>query len=351
MNTDETYINRCIQLAKNGLGNVAPNPLVGSVIVHNNIIIGEGFHQKFGFAHAEVNAINSVENKELLKNATIYVNLEPCAHHGKTPPCAELITKMQIPNVVIGMVDPNEKVAGKGIEILKKAGCNVKVGILEKECLDLNKRFIVNQTKKRPYIILKWAQTNDGFIDIIRTPCENNRPTWITGEEMKTIVHKWRTEEDAILVGANTVIFDNPMLTSRNWKGKNPIRVLIDPLLKTPIDSAIYNDSAITYIFNSTKNETINSNHFIQIDFGNNVLENMLKTLYNNGISSIIIEGGLETHNSFIKQNIWDEARILTGNISFNKGIPAPQISGKLIENFVFKNDSLSLYYNSKSIL
>ncbi|MEI7596754.1 MAG: bifunctional diaminohydroxyphosphoribosylaminopyrimidine deaminase/5-amino-6-(5-phosphoribosylamino)uracil reductase RibD [Bacteroidota bacterium] len=349
MNSDEIYIKRCLQLAENGLGNVAPNPMVGAVIVCNGIIIGEGFHQKFGQAHAEVNAINNVENKELLKQSTIYVNLEPCAHYGKTPPCAELIVKMGIPNIVIGMIDPNEKVAGKGIEILKKAGCNVKVGVLENECKELNKRFITNQTKKRPYIILKWAQTKDGFIDIIRIPCENNRPTWITGENLRTIVHKWRTEEQGILVGANTVIFDNPMLTSRNWEGSNPTRILIDPELKSPLNSSIFDNSAPTYIFNSLKTDDNDSNSFIKIDFSENAINQILSHLFNKGISSVIIEGGRETLCSFIRSEIWDEARILTGNKFFNEGIKAPEIKGITKATTALGTDSITLLYNPKN--
>jgi len=324
---------RCLTLAQKGLSFVAPNPMVGCVIVHNNKIIGEGYHKVYGGPHAEVNAINSVEEKELLKEATVYVNLEPCNHYGKTPPCSDLLIKHQVKTVVIGCIDSFDKVAGKGIEKLRKAGIEVITGILEKESRELNKRFFTFHEKKRPYIILKWAQTNDGFIG-------NKENTWISGTEAKTLVHQWRSEETGILIGRNTAIIDNPQLTTRLVQGKNPIRIVIDLSLKTTKNLNIFDNSSPTLIFNSIKNETKNNVEWIKINT-QHTLQNICDILYQKGINSIIVEGGAQTLQSFIDTNLWDEALVFQSNKEFKEGIKAPRIK-KHHENINFiGNDKL----------
>ncbi|WMI65563.1 bifunctional diaminohydroxyphosphoribosylaminopyrimidine deaminase/5-amino-6-(5-phosphoribosylamino)uracil reductase RibD [Aestuariibaculum sp. YM273] len=333
MKTHEFYIKRCIEIAKNGLGSTRPNPMVGSVIVHNNKIIGEGFTSSYGGNHAEVNAINSVKHKNLLKKATIYVTLEPCSHYGKTPPCSDLIIKHQIPNVVIGCLDDNILVAGKGIEKLKNAGCQVTVGVLENECKTHHKRFFTFHNKKRPYIILKWAETTDGFI----APETRNeqKPVWITNSYSRQLVHKWRAEEQAILVGTNTVLQDNPSLTTRNWTGEHPIRIVLDAKNKLPKDLAVFNNEART--ISITKSD---------IDFSKQVAQQICELLHQENITSIIIEGGAKTLQTFIDENLWDEARIFTGNATFKNGTKAPEFSGRLISEKQIINDTLKIYTN-----
>jgi diaminohydroxyphosphoribosylaminopyrimidine deaminase/5-amino-6-(5-phosphoribosylamino)uracil reductase len=319
----EKYINRCIELAKNGLGTTYPNPLVGSVIVYNDKIIGEGWHKKAGEPHAEVNAINSVKDKTLLSRATIYVSLEPCSHFGKTPPCADLIVFHKIPNVVIGTVDPNIKVAGKGIKKLMEAGANVTIGILEKECHDLNKRFFTFHTKKRPYIILKWAETADGFIAPIAK--DEQKPVWITNSYSRQLVHKWRTEEQAILVGTNTVLDDNPSLNARDYSGNNPIRIVLDKSGKINTKYHV-KDNSIKSIF-ITENDNLQSNEnciYEKCSFDENLNETILAVLVKHQIQSVIIEGGSQTIQSFIAKNLWDEALIFKGKNIFEKGVKAP---------------------------
>jgi len=333
LNTHETYIKRCIEISKNGLGCTRPNPMVGSVIVHNNIIIGEGYTSEYGKAHAEVNAINSVKNKDLLKASTLYVTLEPCSHFGKTPPCSLLIIQHKIPNVVIGCIDDNEKVAGKGVAILKKNNTNVIVGVLENECKIHHRRFFTFHNKKRPYIILKWAQSYDGFI----APKTKNeqKPVWVTNSLSRQLVHKWRAEEQAILVGTNTVLEDNPSLTTRDWIGKNPIRVVIDKEEKLLKTHHVFNKNAKTICI--TKND---------IDFSKNIAHQICELLFKNNINSIIIEGGAKTLQTFIDKNLWDEARIFTGPISFTTGIKAPIFSGQLISEKKLVTDILKIYNN-----
>lgn len=333
MKIHQKYISRCIELAKNGLGTTYPNPLVGSVIVHNNKIIGEGWHRKAGEPHAEVNAVNSVKDLSLLKESTIYVSLEPCSHFGKTPPCADLIIKHQIPHVVIGTVDPFAKVCGAGIEKLKKAGCNVTIGILEKECNELNKRFFTFHQKKRPYIILKWAETIDGFI--APASRKENKPVWITNEYSRQLVHKWRTEEQAILVGTQTVVDDNPKLNVRDWSGNNPIRVVLDRKHKISKESHIFDNSAPTILIDEST-----------ISFTENIVNQIIETLYQNNIQSVIIEGGNKTLQSFINEKVWDEARIFRGHNSFTNGTKAPEINGKLVKREFIIDDELLIFSN-----
>lgn len=352
MEKHKKYIRRCIELAKNGLGTTYPNPLVGSVIVYNNKIIGEGWHKKSGTPHAEVNAVNSVKDKSLLKKSTIYVSLEPCSHFGKTPPCCDLIIENEIPNVVIGTVDPNIKVAGNGIKKLIEVGKNVSVGILESECRELNRRFFTFHEKKRPYVILKWAESQDGFIapSTLRQAQDdgkNRKPVWITNEFSRQLVHKWRSEEQAILVGTNTVIDDNPKLDVRDWTGNNPIRVILDQNNRIPKESTIYDNQVKTIIF-SNLSKSINEENtiFEVIDFKKNLAEQILNVLYKHQIQSIIIEGGSQTLQTFIDENLWDEARVFIGNHNFENGTKAPIINLKNTEKHSIKNDILIISRN-----
>ena len=332
-------------MAKNGLGTTYPNPLVGCVIVFENTIIGEGWHKKSGEAHAEVIAIESVQNKELLSSSTLYVSLEPCSHFGKTPPCADLILKYKIPNVVIGTIDPNSKVAGKGIQKLKDSGVNVTFGILEKEGNELNKRFFTFHRKSRPYIILKWAESADGFISPINK--SEQKPVWISNEYSRQLVHKWRSEEQAILVGTQTIIDDNPSLTVRDWVGNNPIRVVIDR--ENTIDSSynVFDNQAKTIVF-SSKEVTSNSDtiQYIKVDFDKNSTQAIVDKLFENNIQSIIIEGGRKTIQSFIDAHLWDEARVFIGGINLNEGTEAPKINNTIYSKSYLKKDTLLTYRN-----
>lgn len=329
----EKYIKRCIEIAKSGLGTTAPNPMVGCVIVHNEQIIGEGFTSPYGGDHAEINALKSVTNISQLKEATLYVTLEPCSHFGKTPPCADAIVKYGIPKVVIGNIDTHSKVAGKGIEKLKESGCKVIVGVLEADCKEHHKRFFTFHNKKRPYIILKWAETVDGFI-APETKSEQ-KPVWITNELSRQLVHKWRAEEQAILVGTNTVVEDNPSLTVRDWAGENPIRIVIDKDEKLSVDHIIFNEDAKTIIISNGNT-----------DFNQPLAKQICKILFDNNINSVIIEGGRQTLQTFIDENLWDEARVFTGNSKFNEGIKAPIFSGKLISEEKILVDTLKIYKN-----
>lgn len=351
MNFDEKYLLRCLELAKNGLGNVAPNPMVGCVIVFDGKIIGEGYHQEYGKAHAEVNAIHSVKDKTLLKKSTLYVNLEPCAHFGKTPPCANLIVEHHIPRVVIGCVDSFSEVSGKGIEKLKNAGIDVSVGVLEKESLELNKRFFTFHNKKRPYIILKWAETKDGFIDVQRineiagqTHIEIDN--WITSPLSKQLVHKWRSEEAAIMVGTNTALNDNPQLNVREWKGKNPTRVVVDLHDRLPQNLYVFDKSIPTLVFSLTKQEQENNLTFVKINDPKNLIQEVLDELYKRNIQSIIIEGGATLLQSFIDLNYWDEARIFVGNRKFTTGLKAPSLKGNLKTEELIDVDRLKWIVN-----
>ena len=339
--TDEIYIQRCIDLAQKGIRAVAPNPMVGCVIVVNDKIIGEGYHQRYGEAHAEVNAINNVANQSLLNKATLYVSLEPCSHTGKTPPCAELIIKSGIKKVVVGTKDPNPIVGGKGIEKLKNRGIEVKEGILQKQCLELNKRFFTYHEKQRPYVILKWAQTLDGFLDRIRDD-ETQKINWISEPETKTIVHKWRSEEQSILVGRNTITNDNPSLTVRDYGGINPIRLVIDSQLQIGGELNIYSKDAPTIVFNRIKNETENNVEWVKIK--ETSTKNILEELYKRGIQSVFVEGGSRTLQYFIIDNVWDEARVVVGQKYFKDGYKAPIINKVPIKSIPFGKDMIHYY-------
>jgi diaminohydroxyphosphoribosylaminopyrimidine deaminase/5-amino-6-(5-phosphoribosylamino)uracil reductase len=343
------YLQRCIDLALLGAGSVSPNPMVGAVIVHDGQVIGEGYHQKYGQAHAEVNAINSVLARfdnadELLRQSTIYVSLEPCAHYGKTPPCADLIIKHRIPTVVIGCRDPFSQVNGRGIEKLQAAGIEVITGVMEAECLELNKRFFTRIQKQRPYIILKWAQTQDGYF----APADGSQ-FWITGPEAKRLVHKWRSEEDAILVGKHTAQIDNPQLNVREWEGRNPKRVVIDRRLELSTDLHLFDQSVETLVFNEIKTDIDGRIKYIALeDFDNFVPQYILFQLYIQDIQSVIIEGGAATLKAFIDAGLWDEARIFTGNKSLGGGIKSPVIDGVKTEEYPVGGDQLKIIYHSR---
>lgn len=343
----EKYIQRCIQLAANGLGTTGSNPMVGSVLVHNNVIIGEGWHYKAGLPHAEVNAINSVKNKSLLKEATIYVSLEPCSHFGKTPPCSDLIVDSGIKKVVVGTIDPFSEVAGRGIEKLRNAGCEVMVGVLEEACQALNKRFFTFHTKKRPYIFLKWAETADGFIAPEYSKEAKREPVWITDQFSKQLVHKQRSIEQAILVGTETVIKDNPSLNTRFWKGEDPLRVVLDLKNRIPTDSKIFKDNKPTLVLTFKEKENTKTVIYETINREKPIVENICKILYKYEIQSVIVEGGKKTLETFIEANRWDEAFVYSGDtVFFNKGIQAPKLEkdGRILKNKT--KDILTHYIN-----
>jgi len=340
---DELYMRRCLQLASKGLGYTYPNPMVGCVIVHQNKIIGEGWHQKSGMPHAETRAISSVQNPSLLSKSTLYVNLEPCNHFGKTDPCTNLIIEKKIPKVVIGIQDPNSNTNGKGIKKLIKNGCKVVVNVLEEKCYRLNKRFFTFHIKKRPYIILKWARSLDSFISPVMSRKKNKEIFWITNKNSIQCSHKLRSEENAILIGVNTVINDDPSLTTRQWKGNNPKRYIIDPNLRIPKDAKILKDKYFVKIINSKINKLDNSKEWIKCDLKN--FYNIIELLYKDNIQSVIIEGGASTIQSFINAKVWDEAQVFTGDKILKDGISEPLINEKIFKQLSLKNDLLSYYY------
>jgi diaminohydroxyphosphoribosylaminopyrimidine deaminase/5-amino-6-(5-phosphoribosylamino)uracil reductase len=339
--TDEIYMQRCIDLAKKGIRAVAPNPMVGCVLVVEDKIIGEGYHERYGEAHAEVNAINNVSDKSLLKKATLYVSLEPCSHTGKTPPCAELIIKKGIKKVVIGTKDSNPIVGGKGIEKLKNGGVQVEEGILQEQCLELNKRFFTFHEKQRPYVILKWAQTLDGFLDRNRED-ETQKINWISEPETKTLVHKWRSEEQSILVGRNTITNDNPSLTVRDYGGINPIRLVIDSQLQISGALNVYSKDAPTIVFNRIKDKKENNIEWVKIN--ETSTKNILEVLHERGIQSVFVEGGSRTLQYFIIDNVWDEARVVVGQKYFKEGYKAPIINKVPIKSIPFGKDMIHYY-------
>ncbi|WP_262909911.1 bifunctional diaminohydroxyphosphoribosylaminopyrimidine deaminase/5-amino-6-(5-phosphoribosylamino)uracil reductase RibD [Tenacibaculum finnmarkense] len=349
---NEKYIKRCLQLAKNGIGTARPNPSVGAVIVYKNTIIGEGFTSAYGGNHAEVNAINSVKDKTLLKEATIYVTLEPCAHFGKTPPCADLIVKHHIPKVVIGCVDTNSLVAGKGIERLQNAGINVTIGVLEDECKKHHKRFFTVQNKKRPYIVLKWAETADGFIAPLKRDAQ--QPVWISNSYSQQLVHKIRSQEQAILVGTNTVIADNPSLDVRHWAGNNPVRVVLDKNLRIPSNLTVFDEKVKTLVLvdKATKINKVKEQVEVleKIDFSSRVAEQICSVLQKHQIQSVLIEGGAQTLQTFIDANLWDEAQVFVGETSFKNGVEAPRLSTEkiLLKKQNIASDVLRIFENTQ---
>ncbi len=340
---------RCFDLALEGAGSVAPNPMVGAVLVYNDRIIGEGYHEKYGEAHAEVNCIKSVsiENRHLIQSSTLYVSLEPCAHYGKTPPCSQLIIDHQIPKVVIACADPFSKVNGKGIENLKAAGIEVVLGVLEEEAKYLNRRFFVFHQKKRPFIILKWAETEHHFIG-----SDREERLFISNDISNLLVHRWRSEETAIMVGTNTALKDNPSLTNRLWSGKNPIRILLDRHLKVSQDSNIFQTEATTIIFNELKSDIEENLIYVQIDFRKDIIVQIMEYCYTYPIQSILVEGGAKLLQSFIDLSIWDEARIIQNkNLKLDNGIAAPVLKNhELIDSFQLSTDSVLIYQNGQKI-
>ena len=339
---EEHFIMRCLQLAALGIGNTAPNPLVGAVLVYNDRIIGEGYHEHYGQGHAEVNCLNSVkeEDKEFIAQSTMYVSLEPCSHFGKTPPCADLLVRMKVKEVVVGCVDVNEKVAGKGIKRMQDAGIEVKSGILESEGRELNKRFFTFHETRRPYVLLKWAQSLDGFIG-----SGTEERVLVSNQYTNRLVHKWRSEEASILVGTNTALLDDPVLITRLWPGNNPKRILLDRNLIVPDTHEIFNDKAYTIIFNDQKNEE--RNNLVYIKTGQpDSLKSILHSLWEMNIQSVLVEGGAKTLQTFIDAGLWDEARVIVNEgLLIEKGVKAPLLSGAILQKQEkYFNDLISYY-------
>lgn len=337
---DHLYMRRALELAEWGRGSVSPNPMVGCVIVYQDRIIGEGHHHQYGGPHAEVNAINSVQNPDFLKAATVYVTLEPCAHWGKTPPCANLLVEKQVKKVVIAAIDTNPLVGGKGIEILKNAGIEVETGVLEKEARWQNRRFFTQIEKHRPYVILKWAQSQDGFV-----ARENFSSKWISGSQSRQLVHKWRAEEDAILVGKNTALHDNPSLNVRDWAGKNPMRIVLDAKLELSQNLTLFDQTIPTVCYNSKKSEIQENLNFVNLgdQFG---IHDILKDLHSRKIQSLIVEGGTKVLSQFIENSLWDEARVFTGKVKFGTGISAPILNQNPAETLSIGEDILNIYHH-----
>ncbi len=320
MDIHHKYMQRAIELARLGLGNVSPNPMVGCVVVHEDKIIGEGFHRQYGGPHAEVYAVESVQQRNLLSESTVYVNLEPCAHYGKTPPCANLLVASGVKKVIIANVDPNPRVAGKGVEILKNAGVEVEVGIMANEGLDLNRRFFKYINQKKPYVILKWAETADGFI---ARPDYTSK--WISNDYSRKLVHKWRTEESAVLVGRNTAQHDNPTLNARHWPGKNPLRIVLDRNMQLSHTLHLFSGELPTICYNTQTSSDEPNLDFVKLP-AEDFLSNVLEDLYARNIQSLIVEGGAATLQSFIDEGLWDEARVFQSSVCFGDGIVAPQL-------------------------
>ncbi|MGD9556942.1 MAG: bifunctional diaminohydroxyphosphoribosylaminopyrimidine deaminase/5-amino-6-(5-phosphoribosylamino)uracil reductase RibD [Mangrovibacterium sp.] len=348
MTISEKYMFRCIGLARLALGEVAPNPMVGAVIVHDGRIIGEGFHRQFGGPHAEVNAVNAVKDKKLLRKSTLYVSLEPCAHFGKTPPCSDLIIASGIPRVVVGSVDPFAQVAGKGIEKMRAAGIEVEVGVLEKDCLELNRRFFTFHQQKRPYVILKWAQTLDGYLDVDRSyPELFGKPTWISNELSRRLVHRQRTEESAILIGTNTARKDNPSLTVREWTGRQPVRLVLDRRNRLPAHLHVKDGKFPTIVFTEKELPASANLEFVRVDFHGDLIGQILKTLYERELQSVVVEGGQQLLQSFINGNVWDEAYVYIGHFWFGKGVRAPQFNCWPKESEMLDDTQLQCFYRN----
>jgi diaminohydroxyphosphoribosylaminopyrimidine deaminase/5-amino-6-(5-phosphoribosylamino)uracil reductase len=342
MNRQELYMQRCLELAAWGRGTAAPNPLVGAVLVYDDRIIGEGYHVAFGLSHAEVNAVESVasEQQELIKKATLYVNLEPCNHKGKTPPCTDLIIDHEIPKVVIGKKDPHPKVRGKGIEILEEAGIEVKTGVLSEQCYELNKRFYRFHQQKRPYIVLKWAQTEDGYL-----AKPDKTPVSITQRYSQNLVHKWRGEEHSIMVGSGTVKHDDPRLTVRHWNGPEPLRIVVDQAGALTEDYRIFKGKETKWVFTHGKKQCSSDIKYFSLVQGEPVIQQVCKTLYENDILSVFVEGGQRLLTSFIEAGLWDEARVFTGRKILKNGVEAPYLRGRLAGHYhVPPGDVLNIY-------
>jgi diaminohydroxyphosphoribosylaminopyrimidine deaminase/5-amino-6-(5-phosphoribosylamino)uracil reductase len=348
---DIRFMRRCLELAGKAEGRTYPNPMVGSVIVYNDIIIGEGYHLRAGDAHAEVNAINSVKNKEILKSTTLYVNLEPCCHHGKTPPCTDLIISHGIKKVVIGTIDTSEKVNGRGIALLEDAGCEVKTGVLEQECRWLNRRFFTFIEKKRPYIILKLAQSADGYIDTSVEGSAVQKPVWITGAPERVLVHRWRAAEQSILAGAGTVRSDDPRLNVRHWTGNDPLRIILSGSGMIGKDLSLFKTNGTNIVFTNNTDADLPNVEKVKLKGNTNPAFQIAEYLYGKGIQSLIVEGGALVMDLFISTGLWDEARIFTGIRHFKSGVKAPAVTGKKYSSTAFSMSSLDLILNRMSLL
>lgn len=346
---DNIFMRRCLELASKAGGLTYPNPMVGSVIVHEGKIVGEGFHLKAGGPHAEIIAINNVSDKSKLKSSTLYVNLEPCSHFGKTPPCADFIISSSIPRVVIGTIDTSEKVSGEGLTRLRDSGCEVITGIVEEECRRLNRRFFTFYEKKRPYITLKWAQSADGYLDIFRSENHTIEPNWITGKPERVLVHKWRASEQAILVGAGTVRADGPRLNVRDWKGSDPLRIILSSSGELNGGFSVNETNGTVLVFTHNTNADILNGTKVTLNDSEPSALQISRYLFNTGIQSLLIEGGAEVLNHFISTSFWDEARIFTGENYFKEGVKASLIKGELFSRSTFTSSSLEVYLNDKS--
>lgn len=351
MNDDEKYMARCLQLARCGRAGAAPNPMVGAVIVADGRIIGEGYHIRCGEAHAEVNAINSVQpwDEPLLAQASIYVSLEPCSHYGKTPPCADLIIARGIPRVVVGCIDPFSEVAGRGIRKLREAGIDVTVGVLEQECLALNHRFITCHTEKRPYVILKWAQSADGFIDRLRTS-PDEAPVTFSTRHTAMLVHRQRADVQAIMVGRRTALLDNPSLTVRHWPGKSPLRIVIDRELSLPKTLRLFDGSQPTLVITGCADAPSLPNvEYVALDFSKDILPQLLAELYGRRIQSLLVEGGTTLLQSFIDANLWDEAHVETAPLTLAEGVKAPTLPASLSKKTLqMDSNRKEIYYKNQ---
>lgn len=344
---DNFYMKRCLELASLALGNTYPNPMVGSVIVHNGKIIGEGYHTQSGESHAEVNAILSVKSCELLKESTLYVNLEPCSHFGKTPPCSLHISRVGIPRVVIGCRDSYSEVDGRGIAYLRANNIEVVDGVMEAESRELNRRFFTFHELQRPYIILKWAQTQDGFIDVLRPDGAPKQPTWISDPRTRQLVHKWRGEEPAILIGSNTALADNPSLTTRDWAGANPLRLVVDRAGILPNHLRLFDGSVPTVIYTLNPNVKYQNAEVVVVTSSELMVNDILDDLYKRQIHSVVVEGGTRLIDLFVDQNKWDEARVIVGNKWFGGGLPAPRMNHQPLRSFDFAHDKILYFRNN----
>jgi diaminohydroxyphosphoribosylaminopyrimidine deaminase/5-amino-6-(5-phosphoribosylamino)uracil reductase len=341
----EIFMQRCVDLAYLGQGNVSPNPMVGCLIVKDGLVIGEGYHSEYGGKHAEIKAIESVLDQKEIENSTVYISLEPCVHHGKTPPCVHELINRKIKTAVIGSRDSNPIVGGKGIELLKRSGIEVIENVLEEECRKLNKRFFTFHEKRRPYVILKWAQTSDGYLDKNRETDEKGI-NWISSPESKVLVHKWRSEEQSILVGRNTILNDNPSLTVREISGKNPTRIVIDSQMQLSKDVNIFSNDAPTLVFNRIQNKKLDGVEWIKIQ--ETSTKYILEELYKRNIQSVLVEGGSRTLQYFIIDNVWDEARVIVGDIKFGDGVKAPIINKVPVRAHQFSDHDTIFYFTRR---
>lgn len=341
---DKIYMLRALQLAKCGEGRVSPNPMVGAVIVYKGKIIGEGYHRQCGQAHAEVNAVNSVQDKALLAKSTMYVTLEPCSHFGKTPPCCDLIRRYMIPRVVVGMKDPFPEVSGRGITILQEAGIDVSVGLLEEECRFLNRKFITCHQQKRPYVLLKWCESSNGYIAKKRGG--ELRQVRLSSAISSLWMHSQRAVYDAILVGTSTALVDNPTLTVRGWCGKNPLRVLIDREGKVPVNSNLFTAEGEYLVFTDADSDVDMRLNYEKIDFSKNIVPQILESLYNRKVTSLMVEGGAATLQSFISSGLWDEVRREVSPIYISAGVKSPDFSGEYDDVYACGGSQIHVAYN-----